>query len=109
VPGGEEVHFQRPSTAAAQGFDRRSRFDILITGQHVQVSENGHMLCDYVLKVPIGMRNVRNYGIHYVYHLLLQNGATGMPKWQPEEKYLLERVPWSDERHWGCITVQSLP
>ncbi len=90
-----------------RGLDDRSRFDLFISEKHFAVFEDGRKVYDYNLPKPLPFTKAKVYFTHYVYHT--GNEINDLRRGAPYEKFWIDDMPWSDERHWDNMGFEVLP
>lgn len=91
-----------------RGLDNRSRFDLFLTRTRLALFEDGMLVQQSM--IPDGglpFERARAYFTHYVYHTT--NDHADLLRAMPWMHYWIEEFPWSDERHWDNLGLETLP
>jgi hypothetical protein len=98
---GQHYHYN------GRGWDNRSRFDVFLTTTHVLVVEDGVLISHCALPVALPWLQTTAYFSHYMYH------ADAVPQeepfWGPWNRYVIDRFPVTEERHWDNMGIERLP
>ena len=95
------------TTWNGRGLDDRSRIDLFITQTHYAEYEDGVLQESYDIPGGLPFSQVKVYFVHYAYHSSL--GLTEEELYTPYEKFWINSVPYSDERHWDNMGFEVLP
>ncbi len=90
--------------------DKRNKFDFYISQNRIRLLENGRVLKDTVLPVPLPFTKMSVYYAHHVYHT--GNDRPDLITWSPADSYWYNFRPWADERHWdnmGFEVIDAFP
>lgn len=110
--GGNTQNFNMRSmdgktTWNGRGLDDRSRVDLFITQTHYAEYEDGVLQESYDIPGGLPFSQVKVYFVHYAYHSAL--GLQEEEQYTPYEKFWINSVPYSDERHWDNMGFEVLP
>lgn len=99
-----------PLNGTISELDRRARYDLYISKSKLRIVEDGILIAESTLPVPLDYDKLAIAFSHLVYHTENELGENML--WNPANRYWINHRPFADERHWdnmGFEVLDSFP
>lgn len=95
-----------PLNGTIADLDKRVRYDMYISKSKLRLVEDGILISETNLPVPLDYDNVSVAFSHLIYHTQNELGENMI--WNPANRYWINHRPFSDERHWDNMGFEVL-
>lgn len=90
-----------------QGLDNRVRLDVFVSTTKYAFYRDGLLWAAGTFPTPLTFTNAQISFDHYVYHTV--NELAELKASNPNQKFWINIMPYSDERHWSDMGAEVLP
>ena len=97
---------ETPLNGTISDLDKRVRYDMYISKSKLRIIEDGILISESDLPVPLDYDKVSVAFSHLIYHT--ENELGDNMRWNPANRYWINHRPFADERHWDNMGFEVL-